>query len=588
MDESGKATLQEAQSASFKPYQNFLNIGYTHKIAWLKLRISGTPETSPLVLIVRPSFLRKVELYDAMQNAGNSGPPLISGRATRLLQDSYQSPDLGFKIPASEHARDVYLRIDTPTILIADCRVLPIEDAMRESRFIIALLFSYIGFLVLTLIWGLINWAIQQNPIYGYFAFRQLYLVFHTLFFTGLFRYWLSGTLNIETEDFLYCFVVVTLPIALALFDLKLLKDFGVSNRLWKIIRTVTLLPIVSLLLLLSGYTMEALHLNIIIDAVLAVLLIALAFTVNTDKTKPLGSLLQWLLKAGYLTLYAMVLLPVLIFSSVKIGFFPHQLQIILAAISSMLMIILLAINSRQRDHVLNDSLIQQRIAKEQTSQEMNLRIEKEMFLAMLTHELRHPLTVIRLLTSEESDNHHKLVQKATNDMSQIIDRIEQSEKLDKHQLLIESSHFDAASLLREVRLMQAVPDRIEIDLKDPIQLHSDRNLLLNMLNNLLSNAIKYGKTDSLIHLRGSLDTRKGRMGALFAVINEPGSAGMPDAEKVFSKYYRSAKVRQPGSGLGLYLVSHWAKAIGGTAEFHAINSGESRQMISFSIWIPI
>ena len=47
------------------------------------------------------------------------------------------------------------------------------------------------------------------------------------------------------------------------------------------------------------------------------------------------------------------------------------------------------------------------------------------------------------------------------------------------------------------------------------------------------------------------------------------GNAGWPDPQKIFSKYYRSPHAqRQPGTGLGLYLVKHLVDLLGGEISY--------------------
>ena len=53
-----------------------------------------------------------------------------------------------------------------------------------------------------------------------------------------------------------------------------------------------------------------------------------------------------------------------------------------------------------------------------------------------------------------------------------------------------------------------------------------------------------------------------------FQVRNAPGAAGVPDPDKVFSKYYRAAGAQaRSGAGLGLFLVRSLAQLCGGDVQ---------------------
>jgi signal transduction histidine kinase len=57
----------------------------------------------------------------------------------------------------------------------------------------------------------------------------------------------------------------------------------------------------------------------------------------------------------------------------------------------------------------------------------------------------------------------------------------------------------------------------------------------------------------------------------------------MPDAGRVFDKYYRSLGARhQSGSGLGLFLVQGLLELMGGTVRFEA-RDGQA----VFTMWVP-
>ena len=102
-------------------------------------------------------------------------------------------------------------------------------------------------------------------------------------------------------------------------------------------------------------------------------------------------------------------------------------------------------------------------------------------------------------------------------------------------------------------------------------------------LGNLLDNACKYGASQSRIRVTLTPFVQNDQPGWLWRVDNEAGSAGLPDTERLFEKYYRSPQARRlSGSGLGLFLVKGLLDLMQGTIHYepqddHAV----------FSVWLP-
>ncbi len=89
----------------------------------------------------------------------------------------------------------------------------------------------------------------------------------------------------------------------------------------------------------------------------------------------------------------------------------------------------------------------------------------------------------------------------------------------------------------------------------------TDRQLLAIIITNLIENASKYSASDSTIGVGIHVNMEKGVV--RLDVRNRPGTAGWPDPDRVFEKYYRSAHARrQTGTGLGLFIVMNLAKAL--------------------------
>ena len=69
---------------------------------------------------------------------------------------------------------------------------------------------------------------------------------------------------------------------------------------------------------------------------------------------------------------------------------------------------------------------------------------------------------------------------------------------------------------------------------------------------------------------------------------NAVGKAGLPDAQRVFDKYYRAEGAHQrTGSGLGLYLVKSLAEHTGGGITHRVDTDAGGAPQAVFELWLP-
>ena len=99
--------------------------------------------------------------------------------------------------------------------------------------------------------------------------------------------------------------------------------------------------------------------------------------------------------------------------------------------------------------------------------------------------------------------------------------------------------------------------------------LRSDQQILSVILSNLIDNACKYSPSETRVCVTADIDQAEGTRSLVIAVDNQPINEDWPDADRLFSKYYRSQNAhRVTGSGLGLYLVDQFTRMLGGTVVY--------------------
>lgn len=210
---------------------------------------------------------------------------------------------------------------------------------------------------------------------------------------------------------------------------------------------------------------------------------------------------------------------------------------------------------------------------------------EQSRFLNMLTHELKTPLSVIRLsldiVKPKRSIKQH--IDQALEDMNGIIERSAQMDLLEQRKLVVRLECCDIDTILRLIKANISMPDRLSITLAPLPIIHSDLQLIRIILNNLINNAIKYSVLKTKIEIDATQSEQQGKLGVLIRIQNQPGASGLPDSEKLFDKYYRSAGAYgMTGSGLGLYLVRSFTELLGGSVDYDVV-----QEKVRFTLWIP-
>jgi signal transduction histidine kinase len=212
-------------------------------------------------------------------------------------------------------------------------------------------------------------------------------------------------------------------------------------------------------------------------------------------------------------------------------------------------------------------------------SREMNLARLKSDFVANVSHELRTPLALIRLyaetlelgrLTAKEKyQEYFRIIREESERLTALINNILDFSRIEAGRKEYEFKETNLADLVRSTldsyrfQIEQngfAFEENISSDIPPVIV---DREAIARSLLNLVNNALKYSKDEKYIGV--SLYRANSRVNL---EVRDRG-IGIPpnEQEKIFEKFYRCGDPlvhNIKGSGLGLSLVRHIARAHGG------------------------
>lgn len=228
------------------------------------------------------------------------------------------------------------------------------------------------------------------------------------------------------------------------------------------------------------------------------------------------------------------------------------------------------------RDHeqmkALRQTQIDNAVAKVLAQDQAQRLSTQSQFMAMLMHELKTPLYIIQVATTSLSrhmaDSHPDAkrldnIARAADDINFIIDRCVQADKLDQSDLTVHKTPVSLKTLLSEVKHIKG-HERVAFTGIDQAKVATDYQYARIILINLVTNALKYSPPGSPVQLSVQEATLMNEQGLTLRVTNAIASAGRPDPDKVFTRYYRAEGAKKEvGAGLGLWLANSLAIKLG-------------------------
>jgi two-component system phosphate regulon sensor histidine kinase PhoR len=231
-------------------------------------------------------------------------------------------------------------------------------------------------------------------------------------------------------------------------------------------------------------------------------------------------------------------------------------------------------------------------------TKESRLNQLRSEFVANVSHELKTPLSVVRmfaemLLTQrvrsrEKERQYLEIICRESERLSVLIENVLDFSALERGKQSYEMQPGDLAEVIQRAvdafRFRLDQDDRevtVSLDADRPLARFDEQAVLLAVLN-LLDNAVKYGGSEGPIEVR----LRTGKR-ALYVHVRDHGP-GIPESQlrRVFERFYRVRRDGDTrGSGIGLSLVKRIVEAHGGRAWAENAEGGGAE--VSFSIPVP-
>ncbi len=228
------------------------------------------------------------------------------------------------------------------------------------------------------------------------------------------------------------------------------------------------------------------------------------------------------------------------------------------------------------------------------------LDLAKDEFISLVSHQLRTPLTVIRvygeMLTSgmfgDLSSEQTQWVRNMTNSSARLIDvvgAILNVSRLDLGRVKIMPVPCDMTLLTHNcIKEVGPLADEKQVRItfvppKRQLMVNLDTTIYAQIVHNLLTNAIRYTKPQ-----KGRITVRLVPNSDGYLLSVRDNGIGVPEdaREHIFERFYRARNavtMEAQGSGLGLYLIKVMTDAFGGEVW---LKTAENRGS-TFTVLIP-
>ncbi|HEX3057509.1 MAG TPA: HAMP domain-containing sensor histidine kinase [Gaiellaceae bacterium] len=203
----------------------------------------------------------------------------------------------------------------------------------------------------------------------------------------------------------------------------------------------------------------------------------------------------------------------------------------------------------------------------------------KDEFIALVSHDLRTPLTSIigyvelalddeGAPLDEERRRYIEVVARSSDRLLRLVDDLLLAARLQSGRFMLNIDETDLESIAAETlddihARAQLKGVSLVLAADGPIRVECDRRRVLQLLDNLVSNAVKFTPEGGRVDVR----VERTLTGAAVEVCDTGVGIGAGEEERIFERFYRSATAvsdQVPGTGLGLFIARAIAERHGG------------------------
>jgi two-component system phosphate regulon sensor histidine kinase PhoR len=215
----------------------------------------------------------------------------------------------------------------------------------------------------------------------------------------------------------------------------------------------------------------------------------------------------------------------------------------------------------------------------------------RQEFVANLTHELKTPLTSLRLALealagNQPAEGERRHIRRALRDadhLASIVDNLRQLSEIEAGHVALKTTRFTVRDLVAEVAERTGLAT-LELHIPERLEIEADRDKTGQVLANMFDNARRFSPPGSPVEVSVSE-----RPAEIELRVRDHGPGLSPEHwDRVFERFYKvdPARSRETGgSGLGLSIARHLVLVQGG--RIWTETADEGGQVFAFTLPTP-
>lgn len=584
---------QPSRSADFEPVPSGFSAGYTRSVHWLRFTLQAPPPDAQgrreTLLEIQPPYVDDLQIYLSQpQGAGRfdfwQGGDIYP-------QSTKQYPFRGFVyriVFEDDNPRTAYVRLQTLSNSVLMVRAWNPEQFRVQSAREYAFLGVLFGLLAAGLAANLWQGLWRREEIYRRYIAFLLATLFNLLGINGLVGelvfpevpFWANHSVPLG----LVCVVIFGTRFYMLALDIAHAAPW--MRRVYRTQLGLAVLCLPSPFLDLYPEAIKVLLSFVLLTMLTGTWRIVQLWQQQNENAKPLLLTHLFILGGNLLgipTLFG--LLP---------GHFWLVYGFQFRSVATLLVLqLMLAKNMRSMQTKLGQASANIAIAQQLAQQQRAEHERQQQFLSMLTHELKTPLSIIRMRLGATAPTERMQAHafQAVKDIDAIVERVAMASQIDEVASQPCRAPCRVNEILDEILVQQQPKQPVHVQITDNVlaaAFQSDCLLLRTILGNLIDNAVKYSPSEGTVQIAVALSLEANSKGVCkgvrIRIDNAPTKAGLPDHGRVFEKYYRTPGAhQQSGSGLGLYIARALAMQLGGMLRYRPLAN-----RVIFELWLPL
>jgi two-component system, sensor histidine kinase LadS len=583
-DPTGMLTVDQMKDGPFKPLSGPLFRGNDSTPVWIRLTVGSSMEKA-WSLLVQPAHTHHVDVY--LPKGSGQWLHKQVGLQHRFADREVKSlPHAVPFQPLENESSTVYLRVITPTTPVY-ARVVSTQDVMALDGHVQIASSLFAGMGILMVVISLMVFMATRDSLWLFDSIYNLSSLFYLFIALGFASKFIWPTQVNWVNQWMTLQSLVHTAVGSLLFY-RIFSLFELPHWLrWYFLLIPAILPLL-IWMALNGHADKSL--GIINAFILSSNLLGLF---NAFVARHPDRFFLFALRAAYVVTTVFVawwIVPVVLKLQAD-NFSALYPNVPLGMLSMFMMMLILVRHTQLKVQESLNIEIEKRQVEYELQQTRQRHEESSSFYGMLMHEVKTPLSTIRMAVSnlemtlgdqnEAITRRLKRVQTAVDNVDNVLKRGVDVDILEQGALAPEIAMVNVQALVEEVCMSHLEYDRLQVNVSQDLIARVDEQLLVLMLNNLIDNAAKYSPPSTPIEV--CLQKHAASQWQLL-VRNQVGVEGFPDVSQVFRKYYRAERAAaKSGMGLGLYWVRGVARRMGGDAFYEQQND-----KVVFKICFPI